>query len=193
MKRVGLTGGIGSGKSLVSQVFSELGVAVFNADRQAKKAYSDIRTLTKVRNIFGDSVFDAHALNFQKLSKIVFSNKDLLEKLNAIIHPFTLKLYNEWLETHVNDTYTIMEAAIIFEANIQNMFDTIICVNAPEDICVERVMHRDFVSEEEVKQRIRNQIPIAIKIKKSDFTIMNDDKSLILPQVLAIHNTLMLK
>ena len=193
MKKVGLTGGIGSGKSFVSKVFSELGVAVFNADLEAKRAYTDVSILTKVRKVIGNSVFDAHALNFQRLSKIVFSDKDLLAKLNAIVHPFTLKLYNEWLETHVNDTYTIMEAAIIFEANIQNMFDTIICVNAPEDICVERVMHRDFVSEEEVKQRIRNQIPIAIKIKKSDFTIMNDDKSLILTQVLAIHNTLMLK
>ena len=192
MKKVGLTGGIGSGKSFVSRVFSELGIAVFNADQQAKKAYSDVRILTKVRNIFGDCVFDAHALNFQKLSKIVFANKDLLEKLNAIIHPFTLKVYNEWLEVHANDTYIIMEAAIIFEAKIQNMFDTIICVNAPEDICIERVMHRDFVSEEEVKKRMQNQIPTAFKIKNSDFTLMNDEHSLILPQVLAIHNALLL-
>ena len=193
MKKVGLTGGIGSGKSFVSKVFSELGVAVFNADLEAKRAYTDVSILTKVRKVIGNSVFDAHALNFQRLSKIVFSDKDLLAKLNAIVHPFTLKLYNEWLETHVNDTYTIMEAAIIFEANIQNMFDAIICINAPESICVERVMHRDFVSEEEVKQRIQNQIPTAIKIKKSDFTIINDDNSLILPQVLTIHKALMLK
>ncbi len=193
MKKVGLTGGMGSGKSFVSSVFSELGVAVFNADLQAKKAYSDVRILTKVRNIFGDAVFDAHALNFQKLSKIVFSNKDLLEKLNDIIHPFTLKLYNEWLDVHANDTYIIMESAIIFEAKIQNMFDTIICIIAPEDICIERVMHRDFVSEAAVKQRIENQIPTAFKIKNSDFTIMNDEHSLILPQVLAIHHTLLLQ
>ncbi len=190
MKKVGLTGGIGTGKSIVSRVFSELGISVFYSDNEAKKAYLDDMVLLKVRDMFGDSVFEQETLNIEKLATIVFANNDSLTKLNNIIHPFTMDLYDEWIDQHKEDVYTIMESAIIFEAEIHKQFDKIITVNAPIEICIKRVMERDNISKESVLQRMESQFATNFNTEKSDFVIINDDKTLILQQVLDIHNTL---
>jgi len=190
MKKVGLTGGIGTGKSIVSRVFSELGISVFYSDNEAKKAYLDDMVLLKVRDMFGDSVFEQETLNIEKLATIVFANNDSLTKLNNIIHPFTMDLYDEWIDQHKEDVYTIMESAIIFEAEIHKQFDKIITVNAPIEICIKRVMERDNISKESVLQRMESQFATNFNTERSDFVIINDDKTLILQQVLDIHNTL---
>lgn len=190
MIKIGLTGGIGTGKSIVSHIFSELGISVFYADMEAKKAYLDEIVLLKVRDLIGDVVFEQETLNLQKLAKIVFADKIVLTKLNSIIHPYTMDLYDDWVGQHKEDVYTIMESAIIFEADIHKQFDKIITVDAPVEICIKRVMERDNISKESVIQRMESQFATKFKTERSDFVIINDNNTLILQQVLDIHNTL---
>ncbi|MEI6123640.1 MAG: dephospho-CoA kinase [Bacteroidota bacterium] len=190
MLKVGLTGGIGSGKSLISRVFSEWGVPVFLSDQEAKKVYLDTTISQQVKNLFGEVIFDHDLLNFKKLAKIVFSDKIALQKLDSIVHPFTMNLYNKWVASKCNEPYTIMESAIIFEAHIQHYFDKIIVVETPIEICIERVMARDSISRDTVLERMQFQNQSSKKTNNSDFTIINDNKLLILPQVLKIHKIL---
>lgn len=191
MIKVGLTGGIGTGKTLVSRIFSELEIPVFYGDSEAKKAYADAAVLEKVRKSFGEVVFENGAVSYKKLAQIVFNDKSKLEELNSIIHPFLFSNFKAWMKEQKNAPYVIMEAAILFESSFHTMFDKVITVSAPEELCVERVAKRDGTSRKEVLARMRNQLPDHIKTAKADFVIINDGEAMLLPQVLEVHRKLL--
>lgn len=189
IKSIGLTGNMGSGKTLISNVFYNLGVPVFNADIEAKKLYEDKVFLEKIKKEFGDIILKDNKLVRENLAKIVFNDKKRLEKLNSMIHPIVLENYKSWVKFQ-DFPYVIHESAIIFESGWKSNFYKIICIDSPEDISIERVRLRDNIDEDRIKQRLKNQMPIEEKKSMSDFIIFHDNKTMILPQILIIHNEL---
>jgi dephospho-CoA kinase len=188
MLKVGLTGNIGSGKTIVAQVFKTLGIPVFHADVEARKLYDLSSIRHQVRNIFGDEVFSPSGEILKtKLAEIVFNDRQRLEDLNRIIHPAVRQEYRSWLLQHENKAYTLYEAAILFESGHYLEMDKVICVTAPEDLRIRRVMERDNITSTEVKNRIANQWPEEKKIELSDFVIENDGDKGLIEQVLEVH------
>ena len=174
-KIIGLTGGIGSGKSTIAGYFKALGVPVYIADDEAKKLMNNPETVKKVQSVFEENVIENHVLDRKKIAALVFSNPQKLEKLNSVVHPEVRKHFLTWLKTHKNEPFIIKEAAILFESGSYKDCDKIIMVTAPEEIRVERVMHRDKVTKAQVLERMQNQWPEEEKIKRSDFVIENID------------------
>jgi dephospho-CoA kinase len=190
MMKIGLTGGIGTGKTIVAGIFNALGIPVFFADQEAKKAYADEEVLGKIRQLFGENVFDDHGINFLKLSNHIFSSQVELEKLNNIIHPYVLNRFEKWTGENPATPYVIMESAILFETGYDFMFEKMITVTAPRELCIERVMKRDGSDRDMVLKRISNQFPNESKVERSDYSILNDNIELLTPQVLRIHKIL---
>jgi dephospho-CoA kinase len=191
MIKIGLTGGIGTGKTMVSDVFSAMGIPVFFADTEAKKAYTDVDILEKIKVLFGERVFDSHGINFIKLSNLIFSNKIDLKKLNDIIHPFVMVKFEKWIAQNNAAPFAIMESAILFETGYNVMFDKIIAVTAPIDICIERVIKRDGIDRDIVLKRMLNQFSNEIKVERSDYAVQNNNKELLTPQILSIYYKLL--
>lgn len=192
MQKIGLTGNIGSGKTTVAKVFETLGVPVFYSDIEAKKLYSSHNVIVKVIETFGDNILDKNnKIDFKKLAEIVFNSADNLSKLNQIIHPILFDKFQEWASQFPDKPYVIMEAAVIFENNLEKYFDKIIFVTAPQDIRIQRVIERDKVSKEMVLKRIENQWTEEEKTCKSDYIIENYDNHAVIPQILEIHKTLL--
>ena len=191
MKRIGITGGIGSGKTYVASVFQSLGIPIFNADIQAKKIMTSSGKLIKlVKEEFGNDIYKDSDLNKEKLSSIVFSNSDKLQKLNSLVHPIVKEELNNWCEKQTSP-YVIKEAAILFESNSHIGLDAVICVSAPLELRMKRLLSRDNYSEKEIKKRIENQISQEEKEKLSDYIIVNDEKELLLPKIIKIHKELL--
>ncbi len=190
MIKVGLTGNMGSGKSTVARIFETLGVPVYHADDVAKSFLSDKKTLHRIKEKFGDTVFDGSILNRNKLASIVFSDKDSLVYLNSLIHPLVREDLKRWFENHNLHSYLIHEAAILFESGFYTEFDSIITVAAPIELSMQRVMKRDGLRKEEVEQRLQNQWTIDRKIELSNYVIYNNENQLVIPQILAIHKEL---
>ncbi len=191
MIKVGLTGGIGSGKTTVCNVFKHLGIPVYHADIQARilsDTDGDIRKA--LSGLFGENIYTESGLNRKKLSEIIFVNSHLLQEVNAIIHPKVKEHFIKWIHGYSEMKYIIHEAAILFESGMNPLFDKIITVTAPESIRIARIMKREGVSENDVKNIINNQWPESKKREISDYMIMNDQKRLILPQILKIHDEL---
>ena len=187
MIKVGITGGIGSGKSTVCKVFKGLGIPVFEADIVAKQLMTsnpEIRqALTKA---FGTAVYlPDGTIDRKYLAGLVFNNESLLAKLNGIVHPVVLKEFDEWCRTK-QTPYILHEAAILFESGFYKMMDKIIAVVTDEEERIQRVMKRDGATIELVRQRIQNQMSDAERIKLADFVISNNDNELIIPQILTI-------
>ncbi len=191
MKKVALTGNIGSGKSVVAKIFQVYGISVFNADLEARKLYSDDVVKDKMVSLFSDVILDSKSeIDTKKIASIIFNDKDAMKIVNSIIHPAVLHKYNNWCSKHASELYTIHEAAIIFEHNLQKNFDAVINVSAPADVRIKRVMDRDNVSEDLVKERIENQLSDKIKCDLAQFVIYNDGSKFLVPQVDAIHKML---
>ena len=192
MLKVGITGGIGSGKTTVCKVFETLGVPVYYADLEAKKLQEqDAEVKGAILKEFGENILNASgSIDRAKLAAIVFNDKDKLQKLNNIIHPAVANHFNNWLTTNKTSKYTLQEAAILFESGVYKRVDKIISVIAPIDIRILRTAKRDNISEELVQQRMKNQISDEEKIKRSDFIIYNDEQQLLIPQVIRIHEQL---
>ena len=189
--KVGITGGIGSGKSTVAQVFSTLGVPVYYADDAAKHIMNvDPAVKEAITAIFGEEVYEGGTLQRKALSAKVFNDKDKLAQLNAIVHPATIRFGNEWLERQTYP-YAIKEAALLFETGTAAQLDFIIGVYAPDTLRIHRVMERDGVSRELVKQRMEKQIQEQIKMRLCDTVIVNNDQEMVVPQVLALHQQLL--
>jgi dephospho-CoA kinase len=174
-KIIGLTGGIGSGKSTIANFFSEFGIPVYIADDAAKKLMLSDEITKSITNVFGASVFDKRKLNNAKLAEIVFNNVNELEKLNRIIHPAVKKDFNEWLIKNNNYSHVVYEAAILFESGSYKVCDIIITVIAPEEIRINRVIKRDGTTREQVLSRIKMQWNDADRISKSHFVIINEN------------------
>ncbi|MBT7727176.1 MAG: dephospho-CoA kinase [Flavobacteriales bacterium] len=191
MKKIGITGGIGSGKTYVASVFQSLGIPIFNADIQAKKIMTSSRKLIKLlKEEFGNDIYKDSDLNKEKLASIVFSNSDKLQKLNSLVHPIVKEEFNNWCKKQTSP-YVIKEAAILFESNSHIGLDAVICVSAPLDLRMRRLLNRDDYSEKEIKKRIENQISQEEKEKLSDYIIVNDEKDLLLPKIIKFHKELL--
>jgi dephospho-CoA kinase len=190
MLKVGLTGGIGSGKSMVASIFAVLGIPVYFADEAAKRIQQEDPEVRKqIIGLLGDEAYQNGILNRTYVSSIVFSNKTKLEQLNAIVHPATMRDAENWLSLQTTP-YAIKEAALIFESGSQRDLDFVIGVTAPIAIRIQRTMARDSVTEEQVRNRMEKQISDKIKMRLCDAVIVNDEKQLLLPQVLELHQKL---
>ena len=187
MKIIGLTGGIGSGKSTVLELFKILGVKTYSADESAKKLVNtDPYLINLIKSSFGHNIYDKGLLNSKKLSKIVFEDKEKLKLLNSIIHPAVAKDFKLFLNSN-NEDYIVKEAAIIFETKSENNYDKIIFIQSPLEIRIERVINRDNISREEVMKRINNQLDENLIIDKCDYLISNVNKEDLEDKVLSIH------
>ena len=189
MLKVGLTGGIGSGKSVVANIFRHLLVPVFDADLEAKLlTENNAEIKTAIQNKFGKEFINAdESLNRTALANIVFTDKEKLSVLNAIIHPEVKKRFENWLQQNENAKYIIKEAAILFESGTNEGLDKNITISAPEEIRIGRVLARDGSTREKILDVMKNQWSDEDRKKNSDYTITNDDSTLLIPQVLKLH------
>ncbi|HOZ74333.1 MAG TPA: dephospho-CoA kinase [Flavobacterium sp.] len=172
-KIIGLTGGIGSGKSTIASYFKSLGIPVYIADDASRNVTALPKVRKQIKNQFGADVFNGSGLNRQKLAQLVFSDPEKLKQLNAIIHPAVKADFDLWLTQHANAPIVIKEAAILFESGSYKNCDAIITITAPEEIRIARVIKRDGVTRDEVLRRIANQWTDAQRIAKSDYVIDN--------------------
>ncbi|MBA3705837.1 MAG: dephospho-CoA kinase [Bacteroidetes bacterium] len=189
MIKIGITGGIGSGKSTVCEVFELLGVPVYYSDEEAKKMLdSDSNVKKSVLALFGNDVLNEQGLlDKKKISAIVFKDKNKLEQLNTIIHPVVAMHFENWVKQHSIKKYILKEAAILFESNAYKQVDKVISVLAPKELRIQRTLQRDKISHEQVEERMKTQMSDEEKIKRSQFVIHNDEQQLLIPQVLRIH------
>ena len=187
MIKIGITGGIGSGKSTVCKVFKVLGIPVFEADQVARQLMnSDAKVRIQLINLFGSSVYLAdQTIDRKLLSAIVFNNPSLLAELNSIVHPAVRNAFDDWCQDQ-QSPYVLHEAAILFESGFYKLMDKTIAVAAVESERVQRVMKRDNTSEQQVRQRISNQWTDEQRVKLTDFVISNNDNELIIPQIVEI-------
>lgn len=172
-KIIGLTGGIGSGKTTIGNYFRSLGIPVYMVDDEGRKITDRQNVVQQIENIFGSSVIENGKVNRKKLSEIVFNNKDKLRQLNEIIHPAVRKHFEDWMKDQQDQPFIIRESAILFESGRDKDCDFIISVIAPMEERIKRVMQRDQVSRESVLERINNQLTDEERISKSDFIIEN--------------------
>ncbi|RYZ20365.1 MAG: dephospho-CoA kinase [Chitinophagaceae bacterium] len=192
MLKVGLTGGIGSGKSVVARVFAQLGVPVYDADAASKRLYATHEGLQQsLRAHFGPDIFTEEGLNRPRLAGIVFNDPEKLELLNSLVHPPTIADAESWMAAHTAHPYVIKEAALFFEAGSAAGLDYIIGVDAPVHLRLQRVLQRDGITREEAQARMKRQIDPEIKMMLCDFVIRNDEQQLVIPQVLALHEKLL--
>ena len=188
MLKIGITGGIGSGKSTVANLFEVLGIPVYNADLAAKRLMNeDVALKEKIKQQFGDDVYKNEKLDNKYLAQIVFSSEEKLHLLNSIVHPATINDANAWMLKQTTP-YTLKEAALLFESGAAEQLDHIIGVYAPLPTRVQRVRERDNISAEEVMKRISRQLDETIKMRLCDYVITNNEQQLVVPQVLELHH-----
>lgn len=185
-KMIGLTGGIGSGKSVVAKIFSTLGIPVFNADEAAKQIMQTSPEIKiKLIQQFGNDIYNELGLDKEKLAAIVFNDPFQLQLLNAIVHPVTIQAAKDWAAKQTSP-YVIKEAALIFESAAADGLFKVIGVTAPLSLRIQRVMQRDGITKDQVDARMRNQISDTIKMRLCDYVIENNNQQMVLPQVLEI-------
>ena len=185
-KMIGLTGGIGSGKSVVAKIFSTLGIPVFNADEAAKQIMQTSPEIKiKLIQQFGNDIYNELGLDKEKLAAIVFNDPFQLQLLNAIMHPVTIQAAKDWAAKQTSP-YVIKEAALIFESAAADGLFKVIGVTAPMSLRIQRVMQRDGVSKEQVEARMQHQISDTIKMRLCDYVIENNNQEMVIPQVLEI-------
>ena len=189
--RVGITGGMGSGKTTVAAVFATLGIPVYSADDAAKRLMNEDETLkAQLKEKFGENTYTNGLLNRAHLAAKVFTNKDKLALLNSIVHPATIADGEQWMRQQTAP-YAIKEAAILFESGSQRYLDYVIGVSAPVTLRIYRSMKRDHLSKEEVNDRLNRQMDEAIKMKLCDAVIVNDEQHALIPQVMKVHEQLL--
>lgn len=189
MFRIGITGGIGSGKTTVCKVFELLGIPVFYADSIAKSImHTDAELKDQIIRVFGkDSYSENGDLDRAYISSIVFKDEAELQKLNSLVHPAVFRAFDLWVSEQVNVPYVMKEAALLFESDSYKMCDQTILVLAPEEIRIARVTERDKISEDEVKLRMKKQWPDAEKQKLANYILRNDESHLLIPEIIDLH------
>jgi dephospho-CoA kinase len=189
--RLGITGGIGSGKSTVCKVFNVLGVPVFSADDEGRIIMETDPGLKKdLEKIAGCELYSEGQLDRKKLASLIFNDEELLSRVNALVHPRVFSSYLEWCEKQVAD-YVIFETAILFETGAEKYVDKTLAVTAPLEQRVQRVMGRNLMSREQVMERVKNQMSEEEILERSDFNIDNAEDIMIIPQVMVIHNRIL--
>jgi len=191
MLKIGLTGNIGSGKTIVSGVFKTLGIPVYHSDEESKKFLDVPSVKNEIVKHFGYGILtNDRAINRRSLATIVFTDQDALNLLNSILHPRIMRDFRKWVSLQQDAKYVIQEAAIIIESGFRSEFDYIIDVSCPKEIAIDRVTKRDRIDGHSVLRRMEFQMDDAEKSRLSDFVIRNDGSELVIPQVLAIHQHL---
>ncbi len=191
--QIGITGGIGSGKSLVTKIFACLGIPVYDADSHAKELMTtDGILISQIKKEFGDlSYLNDGTLNRKYLSEVVFNQQEKLDILNGLVHPRVRHDFVRWTDRYGDKPYVIREAALLFETGVYRLLDRTVVVYAPEDVRIRRVMKRDNRPEAQVRAIIRKQLSEEEKKALADDIIYNDDSILVIPQVLALHHRLL--
>jgi len=185
--KIGITGGIGSGKTFICRLFEALGIPVYNADEEAKRLMNtDIRIKEKLIAQFGEATYKDGLLDRAFLANMVFSDKDKLELLNGIVHPIVIQEAKDWAERQTT-RYSLKEAALLFESGSYKELDYTILVTAPIDIRIQRVIERDGTTEQQVRERMNKQLSDEEKLQLADFVIVNDGITPLLPQVWTLH------
>lgn len=188
MLKIGITGGIGSGKTTVCRLFELLGVSVYYADIRAKAVMqNDVELIEEIKKVFGGEVYSGQTLNRSLLGSIVFSNSERLQQLNALVHPAVFRDFDRW-SYEQRGLYVLKEAAILFESGSSKDCAYTILVKSPIDLRTSRVMLRDSISKEDVIKRMDKQMSDEEKEKLASFVILNDETQLVIPQVLALHD-----
>jgi len=191
MKKVGITGGIGSGKTLVSGLFERLGIPVYHADERARELMETSATIREcLTALMGPEVYEGRRLNRQRLAGALFSDEALRQKVNSIVHPVVFEDFEAWASSFSGRPYVMQEAAIIFESGGDRYLDSVINVYAPRRVRIERVMKRDGVSREAVLARIRSQMSERQRQRRAGHTIVNDGRRMVVPQVIKVHEEL---
>lgn len=190
MLKIGITGGIGSGKSTVCTIFQILGIPVFNADIEARKLYDEPQVKEAIILAFGDIMYPQGVFDKKAMADLVFQSTDKLKQLNELLHPLVQIQFDTWLQQQVSP-YAIKEAALLIEAGSYQQLDVLILVTCPMNKRIERVMKRDRVTEDEVLARINKQLSEEDKRALCQYEIINDDRQLLIPQVLQLHHQLM--
>jgi dephospho-CoA kinase len=189
--KLGVTGGIGSGKTSVCKVFNVLGIPVFSADYEARKIMdSDEEIIEKVKTISGKNVYSSGYLNRVELAQLIFNNEKLLGEINAVVHPVVLEKFIAW-EISATSPYVIMEAAILFESGASELVDRVVSVVAPVEERIERVIRRNSLTREQVLDRIKNQMEDEERIRLSDYVIYNSEHEMVIPAIIHIHEEML--
>jgi dephospho-CoA kinase len=191
MLKIGITGCIGSGKTTICRVFEHLGIEVYYSDAKAKQFYNEIVVKQKIRNLFGDAVFDAEQnVDVKELATIVFQNEMQLQKLNRLMHPLVIDDFQKWCGQRENQPFVLFESAIIYQCGLEAMFDKIIFVDAPVEILLQRAVVRDNADRETIKQRLKQQ-QNHNSPSLPDFIIRNDEKQSLMQEIMRIYAILM--
>ncbi|WP_298738970.1 dephospho-CoA kinase [uncultured Chitinophaga sp.] len=192
MLKVGITGGIGSGKTTVCRIFELLGIPVYYADTMAKDIMNrDPDLKEQVKHHFGSDIYDSQdLLNRQRLGNIVFNDQDKLQLLNSLVHPATIRDAEAWASRQ-QAPYVLKEAALLFESEAFHYLDKIIGVSAPQPLRLQRAMHRDKASRNDILARMYKQMDETVKMRLCDYIIYNDEQQMVIPQVLRLHEELL--
>ena len=193
MLRIGITGGIGSGKTTVCQIFEKIGIPVYYADPRARELmYRNKELKLKLKSILGSNSYHKNGRpNRPYIANKIFNNQELLHRVNSLVHPAVHADANQWMKMHKSHPYILYEAALLVENGSFKNMDRNIVVTAPEKLRIQRVMKRDKLSEDDVIERLKNQLPEEQKIKIADFIIVNDGNKTLIPQIINIHNKIL--
>lgn len=187
--KIGLTGGIGAGKTTVARIFESFGVPVFYADVIAKQLINEnIPLKQQIINLFGSKSYINNKYNTSYIASIVFNNRDLLKELNKLVHPYVHRVFKEWYLNNQSSAYVIEEAALLLNSGGKGFFDHIVVVSAPMDVRLKRVAERDQISMEDIRKRMNSQMKEEEMIERADSVIKNGENDLLIPQVLELHN-----
>jgi dephospho-CoA kinase len=193
MLKVGITGGIGSGKSTVAAIFEILGVPVFYADNAAKQMMNtDPNIIEGIQSLFGESSYINGVYNREYVASVVFKDTEKLKALNELVHPITIAAAEEWMQSQ-NTPYCLKEAALIFESHAEKKLDLIIGVYASPGVRIKRIVQRDQLNEDQVIARMSKQMNEDDKMRLCDYVILNDESQLLIPQLVALHEILLEK
>lgn len=185
--RIGITGGIGSGKSVVSKILSLLNIPIYLSDDEAKRLTATDETIRReLTDLLGDELYQGGILNKQKLANYLFASSENAEKINAIIHPQVKQDFCRWCTRHSSSPFVAMESAILFESGFDSEVDVVVMVYAPQEVRIQRAMMRDAVSRTQIEQRIKRQMDDEAKRSKAHYVLINDDKTALIPQVLQL-------
>lgn len=189
---IGITGGIGGGKSTLSDKLRAEGYQVFDTDVRAKKLQNEHPELVaRIKALFGNNIYNECGLDRPAVARIVFQNKELLSQLNKLVHPFVREDFHHWVATHSNQKLLFVESAIMFESGLVELMDKVIVMTASEEVRIKRVVKRDAVSPEQVKSRMANQMSDEEKIIRADYVVYSDDNQPLLPKMYLILESLL--